>query len=320
MPASGSGKTIERGYSIAAVSRLTGVSCHTLRVWERRYGFPTSARSPSGQRRYSPEIVDQLRRISDACHAGRPIRLVIDDLQTGRLDPPAHPPATPFDREVDHGVGGFLDAIEAGRSSAACDLLDEWEARFSSLDLISRFIHPAIVEVGERWYLGRYAIHHERLATSLLHRRLDALLDRARRGNPEPRGTVLLCALQGERHDGALRIVAPVLEIAGWRTESLGVDLPAEALARAVAEWEPHAVGISFVLSRNINKRFDELAAIRDAPILVGGRSLTNYQTLARRHGLLPLAADVSSMGEQWTSQVETWWSESGRTPPSRSK
>ena len=30
-------------YSIAAVSKLTGISCHTLRVWERRYGFPVPA-------------------------------------------------------------------------------------------------------------------------------------------------------------------------------------------------------------------------------------------------------------------------------------
>ena len=36
------------GYSIAAVSKLTGVSCHALRVWERRYGFPVPQRSPRG--------------------------------------------------------------------------------------------------------------------------------------------------------------------------------------------------------------------------------------------------------------------------------
>src|SRR3954454_12646166 len=31
-------------YSIAAVSKLTGASCHALRVWERRYGFPVPHR------------------------------------------------------------------------------------------------------------------------------------------------------------------------------------------------------------------------------------------------------------------------------------
>ena len=58
----------ETEYSIAAVSKLTGVSCHALRVWERRYGFPVPHRSASGHRRYSR---DQVRLLagSRTCHA-----------------------------------------------------------------------------------------------------------------------------------------------------------------------------------------------------------------------------------------------------------
>ena len=50
-------------YSIAAVSKLTGIGCHALRVWERRYGFPIPGRSPSGHRRYAAEQVQQLENI-----------------------------------------------------------------------------------------------------------------------------------------------------------------------------------------------------------------------------------------------------------------
>ena len=52
-------------YTIAAVSKLTGISCHALRVWERRYGFPAPRRSASGHRRYGREQVRILRRISE---------------------------------------------------------------------------------------------------------------------------------------------------------------------------------------------------------------------------------------------------------------
>lgn len=52
-------------YSIAAVSKLTGISCHTLRVWERRYGFPVPQRSASGHRRYDRTQVQLLCRLSD---------------------------------------------------------------------------------------------------------------------------------------------------------------------------------------------------------------------------------------------------------------
>ncbi len=51
----------------------------------------------------------------------------------------------------------------------------------------------------------------------------------------------------------------------------------------------PDAVGLSFALSRSVNKRFRELAELHDFAVFVGGRSVLNYQRLARHHGLIPL-------------------------------
>ena len=42
-------------YSIAAVERDTGLSKDTLRVWERRYGFPQPGRDGAGDRVYPAE-------------------------------------------------------------------------------------------------------------------------------------------------------------------------------------------------------------------------------------------------------------------------
>ena len=47
--------------SIAAVERDTGLSKDTLRVWERRYGFPTPGRDTLGERAYPLEQVEKLR-------------------------------------------------------------------------------------------------------------------------------------------------------------------------------------------------------------------------------------------------------------------
>src|SRR5205809_6032993 len=74
-------------YSIAAVSKLTGASCHALRVWERRYGFPVPIRSASGHRRYSREQVRTLREITRMVQAGRPIGELMADLRGGRIAP-----------------------------------------------------------------------------------------------------------------------------------------------------------------------------------------------------------------------------------------
>ena len=46
--------------SIAAVERDTGLSKDTLRVWERRYGFPSPERDAAGDRLYPPAQVARL--------------------------------------------------------------------------------------------------------------------------------------------------------------------------------------------------------------------------------------------------------------------
>ena len=49
--------------SIADVERDTGLSKDTLRVWERRYGFPRPRRDALGERTYAPAQVEKLRVI-----------------------------------------------------------------------------------------------------------------------------------------------------------------------------------------------------------------------------------------------------------------
>ncbi len=42
-------------FAISTVERNTGIGRDTLRIWERRYGFPTPERNDKGERVYSAE-------------------------------------------------------------------------------------------------------------------------------------------------------------------------------------------------------------------------------------------------------------------------
>ncbi|WP_309246766.1 MerR family transcriptional regulator [Ramlibacter montanisoli] len=52
--------------AIAAVERDTGLSKDTLRIWERRYGFPQPLRDALGERTYPAEQVEK----ACACSSG----------------------------------------------------------------------------------------------------------------------------------------------------------------------------------------------------------------------------------------------------------
>src|SRR5262249_39099710 len=86
----------EPTYSLGAVARLTGLSQHVLRAWERRYGAVTPVRSPGGTRRYRESDVERLRLLRAAVAAGHPISEVAreddDALARRLLGAPPPPP------------------------------------------------------------------------------------------------------------------------------------------------------------------------------------------------------------------------------------
>lgn len=61
------------GHSIGTVARLTGISTHTLRVWERRYGLAPSRRTAAGHRQYTRTDLDHLKIIQQLLDKGHKI-------------------------------------------------------------------------------------------------------------------------------------------------------------------------------------------------------------------------------------------------------
>lgn len=59
-----------KGLTIGQFVERTGVAEGTLRMWERRHGFPAPQRLPSGHRRYSEADAELVRRVASERAAG----------------------------------------------------------------------------------------------------------------------------------------------------------------------------------------------------------------------------------------------------------
>lgn len=280
-------------YSIAAVSKLTGLSCHTLRVWERRYGFPEPLRSASGHRRYGHDEVALLRALSSSVRSGRPIRDALREVRgeghPRRGEPDLVEPLADVAQGHEAPSTALLDSLQATDLALVEPEYARSAASLSAEALATLLLEPALVEAGERLFRGEWSLCQERHASNFLLRKLTVLLDAAKMANPEPKGCVLVGCARGDRHEGGPLIVGLALETAGWRSIHLGADLPVSEYQAAINYWRPDAVAVSFVLSRNIRRRFEELSRLRGAAVYLGGRSIVNYQSLATRFGLVPL-------------------------------
>lgn len=75
--------------SIGDVVAATGVGEATLRAWERRFGFPSPRREPSGHRRYSREEVERIRSVVRERDRGLSLAVAIERVTAEPSGPPS---------------------------------------------------------------------------------------------------------------------------------------------------------------------------------------------------------------------------------------
>lgn len=292
-------------YSIAAVSKLTGISCHTLRVWERRYGFPAPFRTRAGHRRYDRVQVQTLLNLSQRARQGKePISELIALLHEGNFEV-SESPTPQLTTPIDDTITGLISLLVVGDNEGADREYARLTNRFDPLAMVEHVIYPGLVEAGEGWFRRNYQVYKERLITVFLRRKLCHLIDTARLANTQPTDSVIVGTVQGDRHEGGIMIFNLAMELRGWKVANLGVDLPVSEYRAAVQDLRASALALSFVLSRNIKKRFQELEQIALVPVFVGGRSIVNYQSLARHHGLIPLPGPIGKSAEHFVTEYK---------------
>jgi MerR family transcriptional regulator, light-induced transcriptional regulator len=75
--------------SIGEMVQRSGVTEGTLRMWERRHGFPNPTRLASGHRRYSEDDLETVRRIVSARASGLTLPVAIEQARGPASAPPS---------------------------------------------------------------------------------------------------------------------------------------------------------------------------------------------------------------------------------------
>jgi methanogenic corrinoid protein MtbC1 len=244
-----------------------------------------------------------LRTIAQLAQQGRPIGELMAEFRAGGLAPAE----TLSEAGLAGSVTQLVDCLVRGELDEGEVLYGRLTSGLSPAEVISRVIAPSWIDTGERWFRRECAVFQERIVSGFLVRKLETMIEAARHSNVQPARTVVVGTVQGDRHAGGVLMVSLILEQAGWRTINLGVDLPVREYLGAIRQWHCDALALSFVLSRNIKKRFQELLQIRGLPVFVGGRSILNHQGLARRHGLIPVHGPVATAVPQLLVAYDQW-------------
>ena len=270
--------------SIAAVERDTGLSKDTLRVWERRYGFPLPRRDTTGERNYPFEQVERLRaikRLLDAGHRpGRVVAMPLADLDRltnascGRAMPL---PQLARDLRDAPDLAGLMAAVGQRDVDGLRQRMSHALARMGLGRFVLEVVAPLNVQVGDEWMHGRLEVFEEHLYTEsvqvVLRNALHQLVV-AEAGGPR----VLLATVPGEPHGLGLLMAEAVLALEGCRCTSLGLQTPVWDIVRAAAALGSDVVALSYTGCTNPHQVTDGLTELRSklptsVDLWAGGRA-----------------------------------------------
>lgn len=251
--------------SIAAVERDTGLGKDTLRVWERRYGFPQPARDAQGERLYPMAQVEQLRHIRRLMNAGhRPGRIVglgLTELQALSHHVTSRAAGeTPASEEDLDALLALVRAHEPSGLRAACAqaLMQQGLARF-----VLHTAVPLCQAVGEAWARGELAVFEEHLCSEALETVLRSALGGAGEPSGLARPRVLLTTLPSEQHGLAVLMAQSLFVVHGACCVSLGTQLPLSDIVRAARAHRSDIVALSFSAAHPVQQVLDGLAELR---------------------------------------------------------
>jgi len=294
----------EPRYRIGTLAKLTGVTTHAIRIWERRYKALSPKRSPGGARLYDDDDVLRLRLVKKLLDRGYTISAIAtlevkELLRLAPNDVDSVESVTSPDQSMRASqlIEELLEAIAELDLERAGRVLVQATNSFSPHDLVTTVLAPTLDELGNRWESGDICIASEHAASAMLRTQLGMLLAAQPVNGKAP---VVCTTPAGEQHELGALLAAVLIAMHGRRAIYLGANLPAEQIVQAARLAKAGSVALSLVGLTPDAARHEVEALCRVLPaqvqLLVGGRRVHEMSDFPARVQVLATLPEL----ERW--------------------
>lgn len=298
-------------HTIQTVARLTGLTTHVIRAWERRYQAVAPERSATARRLYTDHDVARLKLLHQATRAGHRISTLarLDDEQLGSLlgFNPADADAVgelALTAEVRPFFKDALQAVADLDSQALEKTLHAATMSLGQAATLANLVTPITEHIGAEWRAGRLRICQEHLATAVLRTYLGHQLSEASLDSNGP--LVLVSTPARQLHELGALMAAVTAAQGGWHVVYLAPGLPAEEVAFAAVRRQARAVLLGVTYPADDPKLAAELRKLRrllpgNTPVFVGGQAAGGYQAALDEIGasVIPTLVGLSEALDQ---------------------
>lgn len=223
-------------YPMRVVSRLTGLSADTIRVWERRYGAVDPDRTDGNKRRYSGGHVRRLVLLRRATEVGHSIGQIVQlpDSELRRLIGESSPDVGSQVSLYAAIVEDYLNAVFEYDVRRAESILTRTATILPPMTLTLEVIVPLMRRVGEAWIADQIRIAHEHIISGQLRSLLGSLLRHEQPATGAPR--IIVATPPRHLHEFGAIIGAFMAAGRGFEPIYLGTHMPLEEIADAAEQ------------------------------------------------------------------------------------
>ncbi|MDT8444281.1 MAG: MerR family transcriptional regulator [Desulfuromonadales bacterium] len=257
--------------NIQQLSQEIGIGVDTLRVWERRYGFPHPQRDRRGHRRYSQNEVEELRvakKLQDLGQMPRNIFALSPDQRRKLLQ-------DLVDKQAPESASLKYLATAMPVVEIASELRLLLETR-GLTDFIHATAVPLIQFLGLGWADGSISIAREHFISDLL---ADSIKAEIKQQPVVSDVQMLFLTLSGERHRLGLLMAAALFQQQGVACRLVQEDLPLAEVPQLAEQFQIDAVALSFSSHFSATQAKKDLVNLRkilnpQIKLIAGGQAL----------------------------------------------
>ena len=151
----------------------------------------------------------------------------------------------------------------------------------SPIDLVEKYMIPAMNEVGHRFECNDFFVPELLVATRAMKTSLELISPLLAGDKSERLGRVVIGTVRGDMHDIGKNLVASMLEGGGFEVVDLGSNVAPEKFIEAAREKEGSIVALSCVWMETLSMMKDIVDALEKAglrkktKVMIGGAAAT---------------------------------------------
>lgn len=272
---------------IQLASRLSGLSTHVIRIWERRYGALSPTRTDTNRRMYCEEAIKRLKLLRELTENGHRIggvaKLPTEELEAlvKQVGMDVSIATTSSLESPEQIVEAAIEASKHYDSDGLRRVLLQSRMQLGQRGMLHQVICPLIVKIGQSWQHGDLRPSHEHIATAVIRELLLTPVPGSQVAANAPE--LIVATPAGELHELGALIVAATARDLGWHVTYLGPNLPVEEISACAHARHATAVALSVVYPEGCPVIEEKLRRMRELlppamALIVGGRAAEGYK------------------------------------------